>query len=264
MGSVLLRVAGNMAKRQENQGKKGYSLGIWSWSLLWEAAEIPCTGNFPKVVEQARWGGTCSWEVSPAGQLCSIFCVVFQAWRCGCAACQASAEHQLSGMASLQDSRAPWSKGWEIWGDLGRRGCRHTHGRGGNRPLPPNCQPGTRDRDRDKATCHMGIFRRGWSWEDVMGWSYPLCSSLRAEPVMEAHLSTRHSSGSGILQGSCFALGCLEESCSSTGFNSQPCLQPAASGLAAGLEMLSRKKINLGRAVLELLSLCDGEHKAGE
>lgn len=80
MALVLLRVAGNMAKRLENQGNKGYSLGIWSWRQLLEGAESPNTAGFPRLVEQARWGGKGSWEVSPAGLLCSVlglFCVLF-------------------------------------------------------------------------------------------------------------------------------------------------------------------------------------------
>lgn len=100
----------------EGLESQGYSVGIWSWNPLLEEAESPNTGDFPKVVEQARWGGKCSLETSPAGQLCSIlglFCVVFQAWRCGCVASQVSPEDQLSGMALLQDSRAPSGKEWE-------------------------------------------------------------------------------------------------------------------------------------------------------
>lgn len=96
MALVLLRVAGNMAKRLENQGNKGYSLGIWSWRQLLEGAESPNTAGFPRLVEQARWGAKGSWEVSPAGLLCSVlglFCVyVFQAWRWDCVASQASPE----------------------------------------------------------------------------------------------------------------------------------------------------------------------------
>lgn len=137
-GSVLLRVAGKVAKRLEKQGNKGYSLGIWSWSRLLEGAESPNTVDFPKVVEQARWGGRCSWKGSPAGQLCSLlglFCVVSQTWRWDCVASQASPEDQLCGMALLQDSRAPWGKGWEDLAWTGRE-CRHTRGRGCSQLLP--------------------------------------------------------------------------------------------------------------------------------
>lgn len=100
------------------------------------------------------------------------------------------------------------------------------------------------DKGQGQGQSHVsdGDFQEGMEVGGCHGMEFPCAAALRAEPVMEAHLSTRHSSGSGILEGSCFALGCLEESCSSTGFNSQPCLQPAASGLAAGVEMLSRKK----------------------
>lgn len=150
-----------LAKGLESQGYKGYSVGIWSWNPLLEEAESPNTGDFPKVVEQARWGGKCSLETSPAGQLCSIlglFCVVFQAWRCGCVASQVSPEDKLSGMALLQDSRAPSGKEWEgeAWAGrecstrVGEAAVSRSHLRSGSFPGFPNCQPCN---CRNKPTC---------------------------------------------------------------------------------------------------------------